>query len=469
MNTSASVNFTKSQKAITKYLQNYAEVEIESMPEFSQQYQHCLIIPAYNETVEFLKTLIQEFQDKQLLIILVINRPDNGSLEANQPLLLWLQQNLETESTTENQILYKLSNQSSALVIDRDSKPIAKQFGVGLARKIAADCATALIHRGVIKSPWIGSTDADTVLPKAYFETFSLQADSGNSNNRETAALCLPFRHRNSEQKNSLPQDAKVRANIHHLTQVYEAKLHHYVLALRWIGSPYAFHTIGSCLAFHYQHYAQARGFPKRSAGEDFYLLNKLAKLGKVHTPSEPVLSIQSRVSDRVPFGTGPAVQKLLEESASGNNWLKANLFYNPELFIIIKAINNHAKEFLSIATDEPETITLSAQQQRVKKDLQRQLNLLQQLTKIRQQFTTPTQRQQAFNNYFDAFRTMKAVHFLRDHGYPNVPFSKVINAPYLSPIPSRTHQIAGTTVTDNASVQAHLNSLIGQVWHSGN
>ena len=63
-------------------------------------------------------------------------------------------------------------------------------------------------------------------------------------------------------------------------TALYELRLHHYVLGLEYAGSPYAYHTLGSCLAVKADAYAQVRGFPKRAGAEDFYLLNKLAKLG---------------------------------------------------------------------------------------------------------------------------------------------------------------------------------------------
>ena len=48
---------------------------------------------------------------------------------------------------------------------------------------------------------------------------------------------------------------------------------------MKYARSPYAFHTIGSTMAVSANHYAKVRGFPKREAGEDFYLLNKLAKV----------------------------------------------------------------------------------------------------------------------------------------------------------------------------------------------
>ena len=71
------------------------------------------------------------------------------------------------------------------------------------------------------------------------------------------------------------------------MSRLYEYSLRYYVAGLTYAQSPYAFHTIGSTMAVNAEHYASVRGFPRREAGEDFYLLNKLAKVGSVHTLEE--------------------------------------------------------------------------------------------------------------------------------------------------------------------------------------
>src|SRR5690606_34714388 len=65
--------------------------------------------------------------------------------------------------------------------------------------------------------------------------------------------------------------------------------------------------------ALHVKSHAAARGFPRRAAGEDFHLLRKLAKLGPIEVPAVPPVRVRSRRSDRVPFGTGPSVDRLLQ------------------------------------------------------------------------------------------------------------------------------------------------------------
>ena len=120
-------------------------------------------------------------------------------------------------------------------------------------------------------------------------------------------------------------------------TQLYEYSLRYYVAGLSYAGSPYAFHTIGSTLAVNAVHYARVRGFPRRQAGEDFYLLNKLAKVGSVRqlsaeTDCEPI-DIAARRSDRVPFGTGAAVGKLMELENPATEFL----LYHPAVFGLLR------------------------------------------------------------------------------------------------------------------------------------
>ena len=62
----------------------------------------------------------------------------------------------------------------------------------------------------------------------------------------------------------------------------------YYVAGLAMAGSRYAHHSLGSTIAVHAKTYAAVRGYPKRSAGEDFYLLNKICKLAPVERLAGP-------------------------------------------------------------------------------------------------------------------------------------------------------------------------------------
>jgi hypothetical protein len=86
------------------------------------------------------------------------------------------------------------------------------------------------------------------------------------------------------------------------------------LLNLRRIGSPYAFTAIGSALAVTGKGYRKVGGFPHRASGEDFYLLQKIAKAGRVLTHLPARVYPATRLSSRVPYGTGPALSHPLHE-----------------------------------------------------------------------------------------------------------------------------------------------------------
>jgi len=91
--------------------------------------------------------------------------------------------------------------------------------------------------------------------------------------------------------------------------------MRHYFLNLLRIGSPYAFLALGSTIALPVWAYRKAGGISPFRAGEDFYFLQKLAKVGKVLNTCDSVVYPAARLSDRVDFGTGPAILKGLSGS----------------------------------------------------------------------------------------------------------------------------------------------------------
>ena len=202
-----------------------------------------------------------------------------------------------------------VAEQPDLLLIDRaePGRTLPPKQGVGLARKIGADVALAWIADGSVETPLIWSTDADVVVPPDYF-TRPLHASL------DASAFVFPFTHR-------LEGDASQRAAM----RSYDQYLRYYLDGLRRAGSPYAFHTIGSTLCVGATAYAQVRGFPKRQAGEDFYLLNKLAKVGSIVTLTGQPIELSGRTSDRVPFGTGAAVRQIQAQRAQGSAYTVEN------------------------------------------------------------------------------------------------------------------------------------------------
>lgn len=271
------------------YLDQYAEPIVAELEALPHHYHFVIVIPLYNEPLDCLEQVLPaDLQDTLVIVVVNAAELDEQStaedLTALQTTQAFLQQFYPGDSPL---TLVERPQGSALLIVDCCSKgrqlPLGQ--GVGLARKIGGDLAVACIDRQIVQSPWIHCTDADVELPPHYLG--EVDADC--------AVAIYPFRH----------------APLHRNIVQYEISLRYYVQQLATAGSPYAFQTIGSLLKINARHYVAVRGFPKRRAAEDFYMLNKLAKTGKVVRLKTPVVTLSSRISARVPFGTGAAMGKL--------------------------------------------------------------------------------------------------------------------------------------------------------------
>ena len=107
----------------------------------------------------------------------------------------------------------------------------------------------------------------------------------------------------------------------------YELYLRYYIEGLRMAHFPYAYHTLGSSFAVRANAYALQGGMNKRKAGEDFYFLHKIIPLANYFEINSTKVIPSPRTSDRVPFGTGAAITKIIESNQS------QYLTYNPDVF----------------------------------------------------------------------------------------------------------------------------------------
>ena len=414
-------------KTCSKYLAHYAEQEVVSLASFPEQfsYQHVLVIPAFQESLEFVERFVSSsLAEQQCLLIVVVNQPDSAFGQQHSQVQVELESDIFALGNElwqqDNLTLIDLSNckanlqaNSAVLVVDRYTKPIPAEQGVGLARKIGADLAVELSIRGAIASSWIHSSDADAYLPSNYFSAHLPEnlAVTHLNNAKTAVATCCNFYHY-SEQ-----------TTIHQANELYETALRYYVAGLHFAQSPYAYFTIGSILSFDIYAYCQARGFPKRSAGEDFYLLNKLAKLGNVVHLPEVTIKLDARPSQRVPFGTGPAVQSIMQLTEQAQDYT----YYNPQVFIELKACL-HAFNCLWQHREEPEVWfdSLSELSQQALKSV----GILSFITK--QQKANQIQFDKQVIVWFDSFKTLKFIHALRELGLGNIPLEQALaKAPF--------------------------------------
>lgn len=391
--------------ALQRYLQRHIEPNLPSAHSQLPLWQQVLVIPAYRESA----SLVEKLQrlpkgGGKTLVILVLNRPDYDSdTGANNALRTAIGQLARTNSGDDVPATLTLNKHTDVYLHDMDQEggAIAADLGVGLARKTGCDLALRWIHQGAISGPWICSTDADATLPPDYFEQLATTAP-------DAVAAVYPFLH--------VPG---TDAAIDRATTLYELRLHQYVLGLEYAGSPYAYHTLGSSLAVKAEAYAQVRGFPKRAGAEDFYLLNKLAKLGPIAKIQGQCIALQSRSSDRIPFGTGPAVTAISRAERPGDE----PLFYHPQCFEALRVLllsvealqQSPAPELADLLISHGLEASLALHTHRSLEAM----GIEKALQHCRRQGKSPGQFQRQFHQWFDGFRSLKFIHALRDAGWP--------------------------------------------------
>ncbi len=426
---------------LTKYLQNYAEAEAAELTDIPfSGYASCLVIPAYNESEASIDKVVSRLElSGRILLVLIANAP-TGSAQSTRQLVRQMRRHHPIKwQGTHLSCLLGFTPAIDLLLIDRcsDGREIPKRRGVGLARKIGADIATQLICEGVVIDPWIYTTDADVCLPAGYFNAVPTGAEE------RRGAVLFPFRH-------------NADAALTDAALLYELSLHYYVRALRWAGSPYAYHSIGSTLAVHYESYAMVRGFPRRPAGEDFYLLNKIAKVAGVFPLSEPDIDIEARESSRTPFGTGTNLTKIKSLQTPVDQYL----FYHPESFYLLKVWLDRMK---TIWIDRPASTAihfhtgLTGGQISALDACLTALQIPQAVTKGLQQYRSAESFQRYLHGWFDALKTLKFIHFLRDQTYPSVALMEMLTAPFM-------HDPAAGFMTDLSRDRVGRTQLLEQI-----
>jgi hypothetical protein len=322
------------------------------------------------------------------------------------------------------------------LIIDRSAADdwFPDDQGVGLARKIGVDVAVRLAASGGLGSPIVHTTDADVELPDDYFDR---RSPAG------AAAIVYPFAHRPSD------DPSLARAVL-----LYEISLRYYVLGLGFAGSRWAYHTIGSTMAVDASAYTVVRGFPRRAAAEDFYLLAKLAKVGRVVSLGGRPIRIRGRASDRVPFGTGAAVTRI---AALGAEPFR---MYDPTLFRYLRA-------WLAVLDDVDEPGPLSARIAAACGDLDPAplvtaldaLDASKAIEAARRQAKSSATLARHLTTWFDAFRTLKLLHTLQRFAFPPVAWSTALRlAPFTGTLPARSE----ATLDELQAICSRLASMEG-------
>ncbi|MDO9511248.1 MAG: hypothetical protein Q7J34_05790 [Bacteroidales bacterium] len=188
----------------------------------------------------------------------------------------------------------------NAIIIDRASQGIGwddKFYGVGWARKVCLDEASSMAYPSDI----LLSMDADTEYPKDYIT----KVVHGFSMHPQALGMAIPYYHKQT------PNEEANKAILR-----YEIYMRYFAVNMLRTGQYYAFTAIGSAMACTGKAYKKIRGLTPHKSGEDFYFLQKLRKSGSIIIWADTLAWPAARFSDRVFFGTGPAMIK-----GSSGNW----------------------------------------------------------------------------------------------------------------------------------------------------
>jgi hypothetical protein len=250
-----------------------------------------IALPVMRE-MERLPLLIKAIMDQsnqRFRLIVCVNQPES-----------WWSDPLRLPVCIENRLAIEFLeslHDDRIEILDRSSMGKGwpdKGHGIGVARKYLMDHISSVAAEKDI----LISMDADTVFDPGYFESII----ENFRINPAAYAISVPYYHRLSG--NPELDRAVLR---------YEIYMRAYALNMWRIRSPYCFSALGSAIAFPVWAYRAAGGMTPKLSGEDFYFLQKIVKTGRLLHWNGEIVYPATRLSDRVFFGTGPALIKGIE------------------------------------------------------------------------------------------------------------------------------------------------------------
>lgn len=289
-------------------------------------------VPAMNES-KLLPRLINDIFNqnyRKFQIVVCINQPDEWWGDISKKNIC-----LDNQKT----IKYLNSLKTNEIhIIDKSSIGNGwkgKNYGVGWARKIAMDYIMSKASDDDI----IVSIDADTQINCDYFSSI---VDSFNTH-QKIIAISVPYFHK-------LTEDNLINRCILR----YEIYMRLYSINLWRTKVPYHFTALGSAICIKAWAYKKVGGITPLKSGEDFYFLQKLAKSGTILNWNPEKVYPETRYSNRVFFGTGPALIKGRNEDWSSYPIYHFSLFnklselYNIFHKICSEKLNNNDYQLLN-------------------------------------------------------------------------------------------------------------------------
>jgi hypothetical protein len=354
-------------------------------PQWDAAYDMLVVIPCYNESgIEYtLESLMKcDKPDGKVSVLAVVNAPEGAPCEINL-------QNAKTLSTIEK--LKSLLPEWMGLgSIYAPGLPL-KHAGAGLARKIGMDTAIKHFNKYNKAHGIIISLDADTTVQPNYFRSI----ESYFEKHAHSPGATINFEH---------PLNNK---DTYDAICLYELNMRYYRFAMEHSGFPHAIYTVGSAFAVKAGAYVAQGGMNKKKAGEDFYFLHKLSAMGKIGFINQTMVFPSARVSGRVPFGTGPAIQKYL----NGNRSLEYT--YPLEAFQIVSDFFDKIEGIYTKHTFSVNDLSSNV----IFKEFLKQSGFIDELHKLKMNCSSLNVFSKRFFQLFNAFKLLKWLNFACQNG----------------------------------------------------
>jgi glycosyltransferase involved in cell wall biosynthesis len=281
-----------------------------------------------------------------------------------------------------------------------------KHAGVGFARKIGMD--EAVRRFDAIENPQgiIVAFDADSKVDTNYL----VEIERYFLTNKKCSIANIHFEH---------PLQGDLPQNQYNAIAQYELHLRYYVEALTRIKFPYNFHTVGSSFALRVAAYCRQGGMNKRQAGEDFYFLQKLFQVENVGIITKTKVIPSSRISQRVPFGTGYAMFTLMQS--------EDNIYvtYTPQSFKVLQKFFEKIP-LLHVAQSEEiailyNSLHMSLQQYILLPEFQARIAEIQNNSSTEQLFV------KRFFYWFNGFQVFKYLNFAHQSFFTKTPIQQAV------------------------------------------
>ena len=356
-----------------------------------------VVVPAFDEPsiLQLLDSLsLCNIPSCKTEVLIIINAPSDASEESLKNNFIALN-NIEKWKKKNSKCFFRLY----AINL---GQPDIKSWGVGLARKTGMDEATRRFSHIDKPDGVIASLDADCTVRQNYLVT--LEKYLLKRNDRKGCSIY--FEH-------PVIGD-KFPPEVYTAVYQYELHLRYFYQALSYTGFPNVFHTVGSSIAVKCLPYIKAGGMNRRQAGEDFYFVQKLVPLGGYFSLNSTTIYPSPRASERVPFGTGAAVGKMVSENKDFFLTYNPLAFKDLNLFFeyLMKIFESDREGLVELFQDIPDSLKIFLEDQ----------NWISKISEIQNNTSGFPSFRKRFFDWFNMFKVVKYLNFSHKSTFRKIP-----------------------------------------------